>query len=399
MNFKKNIKLDYLHTFFRNLNFTQAIWLLFLASRGFSLFEIGIFEMIFHITSLSMEVPTGMIADLFGRKFSRILGVLSYIVYIFIMIYSQNIILVGIGFVFCGLSYTLESGSGEALVYDSLQLMNQEDKFMKVNGRKEVIYQLVSSLSFFVGGYIAMVSYDLSFLTTLVAMLIALTIIVLMKETPIIKSEIKKSFMILMSEQYKKTYQTAVENKRIMFLIIIGSMVAAPVTSIFFYFQNHLDLLGYDKGEIGLLLGAHALFAAIGGASAYKLEKKYNEKKILYFIPLLMVVLFWLVLIDSIVFIPFVLLGFFDSIFYVVLNDYVNKIIPSELRASILSVFGLVFSVIMIFIFPLIGFIGEYVNLKTSFLILAIIVSVFYIILLFILRGDYVLTKTKKEVI
>ena len=399
MNFKKNIKLDYLHTFFRNLNFTQAIWLLYLASRGFSLFEIGIFEMIFHITSLSMEVPTGMIADLFGRKFSRILGVLSYIVYIFIMIYSQNIILVGIGFVFCGLSYTLESGSGEALVYDSLQLMNQEDKFMKVNGRKEVIYQLVSSLSFFVGGYIAMVSYDLSFLTTLVAMLIALTIIVLMKETPIIKSEMKKSFKILMSEQYKKTYQTAVENKRIMFLIIIGSMVAAPVTSIFFYFQNHLDLLGYDKGEIGLLLGAHALFAAIGGASAYKLEKKYNEKKILYFIPLLMVVLFWLVLIDSIVFIPFVLLGFFDSIFYVVLNDYVNKIIPSELRASILSVFGLVFSVIMIFIFPLIGFIGEYVNLKTSFLILAIIVSVFYIILLFILRGDYVLTKTKKEVI
>ena len=399
MNFKKNIKLDYLHTFFRNLNFTQAIWLLYLASRGFSLFEIGIFEMIFHITSLSMEVPTGMIADLFGRKFSRILGVLSYIVYIFIMIYSQNIILVGIGFVFCGLSYTLESGSGEALVYDSLQLMNQEDKFMKVNGRKEVIYQLVSSLSFFVGGYIAMVSYDLSFLTTLVAMLIALTIIVLMKETPIIKSEMKKSFKILMSEQYKKTYQTAVENKRVMFLIIIGSMVAAPVTSIFFYFQNHLDLLGYDKGEIGLLLGAHALFAAIGGASAYKLEKKYNEKKILYFIPLLMVVLFWLVLIDSIVFIPFVLLGFFDSIFYVVLNDYVNKIIPSELRASILSVFGLVFSVIMIFIFPLIGFIGEYVNLKTSFLILAIIVSVFYIILLFILRGDYVLTKTKKEVI
>jgi len=220
-----------------------------------------------------------------------------------------------------------------------------------------------------------------------------------MKETPIIKSEMKKSFKILMSEQYKKTYQTAVENKRVMFLIIIGSMVAAPVTSIFFYFQNHLDLLGYDKGEIGLLLGAHALFAAIGGASAYKLEKKYNEKKILYFIPLLMVVLFWLVLIDSIVFIPFVLLGFFDSIFYVVLNDYVNKIIPSELRASILSVFGLVFSVIMIFIFPLIGFIGEYVNLKTSFLILAIIVSVFYIILLFILRGDYVLTKTKKEVI
>ena len=159
------------------------------------------------------------------------------------MIYSKNIILVGIGFVFCGLSYTLESGSGEALVYDSLQLMNQEDKFMKVNGRKEVIYQLVSSLSFFVGGYIAMVSYDLSFLTTLVAMLISLTIIVLMKETPIIKSEIKKSFMILMSEQYKKTYQTAVENKRIMFLIIIGSMVAAPVTSIFFYFQNHLDFL------------------------------------------------------------------------------------------------------------------------------------------------------------
>lgn len=65
--YKRNIVLDYLHTFFRNTNFTQGIWAAFLLVKGFSLIDVGIFETIFHISSLTMEVPTGVIGDLYGR--------------------------------------------------------------------------------------------------------------------------------------------------------------------------------------------------------------------------------------------------------------------------------------------------------------------------------------------
>ena len=389
MNYKKNIKLDYLHTLVRNFNLTHGIWLLFLAYKGFSLFQIGIFETVFHITSLTMEVPTGMIADLFGRKFSRILGILSYIVYLVIMIISSNFVVIVIGFIFCGLGFTLESGSGEALVYDSLKIMKKEETFMKVNGLKEVIYQIGTALGLLVGGYVAITSFGLTFEIMIGVYLVALIIIALMKETPIEKQEEKTSFKELMYNQYVKTFRIVFHNKRLLYLIIIGAMMAAPITSIFFYLQNYLYDLEYSTFTIGLLLGLHSIAAAIGGITAYKLEKKYKEKKILYFIPLFMTISFWLILVDDIIFVPFVILGFLDSIFYVVLGDYINKIIPSETRATALSFSGLTFSVIMIIIFPIIGLIGDHYGLKLSFFILAITVTLFYLFLLTILSRNH----------
>ena len=389
MKYKKNIGLEYLHTFARNVNFTNGIWLLFLAFKGFSLFQIGIFETVFHITSLTMEIPTGIIADLYGRKFSRILGILSYFIYITIMILSTNFILIILAFFFCGLSFTFESGSGEALVYDSLIYIKKEDDFMKINGRKEVLYQIAASISLLIGGYIAMISFNLTFEITAIFYFIALIVILLMKETPIQRNNIRKSFKDMMVSHYIKSTKIVFNNKRLLYLIIIGAMMAAPITVLFMYLQNHLSLLGYSYSTIGILLAIHSLFAAVGGVLAYKLEKKYKERKILMFIPLLMTISFWLILIDDIIFIPFIILGFLDSIFYVVLGGYINKIIPSETRATALSFSGLMFSVVMIVIFPLIGAIGDRYNLKTSFFILAIIITLFYFFLLNILSKNH----------
>ncbi|MBN2605084.1 MAG: MFS transporter [Bacilli bacterium] len=389
MEYNKNIKLDYYHMFFRNINFTQGFWLLYLRFKGFELFEIGMLETVFHVTSLSMEVPTGVIADVFGRKLSRVLGVLSYLLYILIIVISANFVWALVGFIFCGLSYTFESGSGDALVYDSLKEMKQEDRFMKINGNKEVIFQIASSISLFVGGYIAMVSFNLSFGLTAVFYGIALVIILLMKETPIKRDPNKKKISQLLYDQYVIGFKVVMKNKRLFYLIVIGAMMLAPVTSLFLYLPDHLIGLQYSKFEIGVLLGAHSLMAALGGYFAHKLEKKYKEKKILYFVPLFMTISFWLILNEKIIYMPFILLGFLESIFYVVLLDYMNKIIPSEIRATALSVSGLMFSLVMIVIFPIIGYLGDMYSLPVGFFVLAIIVTLFYVFLLWVLKKNH----------
>lgn len=390
MKYQNNIKLDYFHTFIRNINFTQGFWLLFLIQvKGFDLFEVGMLETVFHITSLSMEVPTGIIADVLGRKFSRVLGILSYFIYIGIMIFSPNFYLILIGFIFCGLSFTFESGSGEALVYDSLKLDGVEDRFMKVNGNKEVIYQFASSISLFLAGWIISINYNLSWYLTAIFYLLALVVILLMKETPLIEKIKKISFRKMLYNQYVVSTKTIFGNRRLLYLIIIGAMFAAPITSLFLFLPEHFTSLGFTKWEIGLLLGVHAMFAAFGGYFAHRLEKKYKERKILYFVPLFIAVSLWLMLIDSIIVIPFILLGFLDSIFYVVLGDYMNKIIPSEIRATALSFSGLMFSLVMIIIFPLIGLIGKSYSLWVGFSVLALITTLFYLFLLVVLKGTH----------
>ena len=86
-----------------------------------------------------------------------------------------------------------------------------------------------------------------------------------------------------------------------------------------------------------------------------------------------------------------------DSVFYIVLIDYMNKMVASDVRATVLSVFGMMFSVIMIIIFTGVGYVIERIDFASGFLMLAIIVTVFYSILLFILKNNHLAQDIIKE--
>ena len=57
-NLRKQIRLLYTTGILGNLSITGA-WVVIMASRGFSLVQIGFAETVFHITSLLMEIPSG----------------------------------------------------------------------------------------------------------------------------------------------------------------------------------------------------------------------------------------------------------------------------------------------------------------------------------------------------
>ena len=64
--------------------------MLYLAAKGLSLFQIGLMETVFHVTSFLMEVPTGVVADLYGRKVSRALGRAADVVSTALILLSHN---------------------------------------------------------------------------------------------------------------------------------------------------------------------------------------------------------------------------------------------------------------------------------------------------------------------
>ncbi len=391
--YRNNIKLDHTQNFLRSFNLTQGIWLIYLAFKGFTLIEIGIFEAIFHLSSLTMEIPTGIVADLYGRKLSRIIGVIVYLLFLVLMVFGSSTLIIGIAFFLCGLSYTFESGSGEALIYDSMILSDNEKNYSKYLGTKEIIFQLSNAVALFIGGYIASQSYEMTFWIVFILFVVALIPILFMTET-LEKRDLKHDkISALMYNHFKKSIDIVKNDKKLTFLIFTGSIMAAPVTTVFFYFQIHLKSIGYQIGLIGVLLGVHALASAVGGYMAKSLEKKYGEKLVLYIIPIFIVFSFWLILVESIVFIPFILLGFLDTIFYIVLNDYINQIIPSEQRATVLSMSGFSFSMVMIILFPVIGAVGDSFGLQISFVVQAIIVTVFLFILLKLISSNNIKIK------
>jgi hypothetical protein len=65
------------------------------------------------------------------------------------------------------------------------------------------------------------------------------------------------------------------------------------------------------------------------------------------------------------------------GVLVIVYNDYVNKNIPSEKRATILSMCSMVYSFYMILIFPLFGKLADTYSFEFSFLSVSIIIFIF----------------------
>ena len=66
----------------------SGAWVAILASRGFSLAQIGFAETVFHIVSLLFEIPSGALADVIGRKKTLVLSVIMRIISNAIMVAS-----------------------------------------------------------------------------------------------------------------------------------------------------------------------------------------------------------------------------------------------------------------------------------------------------------------------
>ena len=128
LNIKKQIGRLYSSAIFGQLSLSGA-WVAILASRGFSLAQIGFAETIFHIVSILFEIPSGVLADVFGRKKTLVISCLMRMAGDIVMIFSNNFAMVCISIGLHALCYNFSSGSGDALAYDSLKSVGEEQRF------------------------------------------------------------------------------------------------------------------------------------------------------------------------------------------------------------------------------------------------------------------------------
>lgn len=370
---RHNIALDYSFTFLNNLNLMHALWMIWLSLRGFSLLELGMLEGIFHATSFLMEVPTGAVADLWGRRNSRILGRLFFLLSILFLWLSQSFFFQALGFVMTALSYNLESGAGEALVYDSLAHLKKEDAFMGIRGKKELIYQISASIAFLSGGYIATRNYNSVFFLVLIITGLSLVNAMLMVEPPVeksreaVKGSILRRIIVSLVQQTADSLLVIRKEPRIAYLIIFTESVFVFTTTQYFYLQTWWKFDGYTEWYMGIVFALQCLLAGISAVMAPKIDKKFGEEKLLFIVPVMLLFSLWGVAIFENKAFFFILTGTFEGILMVTVSDYINKMIPGEFRATILSYQSMVFSLLMILIFPVVGWLGDLYSLDVSF--------------------------------
>jgi MFS family permease len=377
-----NIKRNYLYIFIVNAGLSQAIWMLYLAYRGMSLIEIGLLESIFHITSMTMEIPTGLIADRFGRKTSRLLSSVMAFASACMMLSAHSFTMLAFGFVLSALSYNLESGAGDALVYDSLIQGDQESRYYKIRGFQEIAFQSARGVGMIVGGFVAQTSYELAYGITAAMHVIAFLISTGFIEPTVGKREVHLS----LSQIIKESIHTLKTTTGVVKFMILSEVFGLFYTSQFFYFQNFLKELGYREGAIGLFLAGATLFGIIGSNAVDGLQKRYKQDHLLIGLFIIGIVGFFGISFTQYEPYFMMLLSGAEGAIYVLFSGLINERIPSEQRATLLSFQSMIFSVLMILWFPIMGLLcqsgGFKLGFRSVFVLAAVSLGVFLISIL-----------------
>lgn len=122
---------------------------------GFSYFQIFLIAIVYEVLNFLLEIPTGVLADNWSRKRVIVIGYLiSGLSFFIVLIKPEAYITYIIWSVLSAICTTLNSGSVDAFIYDTVQEINP-DYYPKVLSRVSAISLITQAISFSIGGWLS----------------------------------------------------------------------------------------------------------------------------------------------------------------------------------------------------------------------------------------------------
>lgn len=162
-------------------NFSTILYFLtvYLEFVGFSMVAISGMMIAYQVSKFALEIPTGYIADRFGRKISGLVGIAGMLgYYAALLLIRSPLLLIG-AFALKGFAVACVSGSIEAIYIDSVS----QDQLVRLNVVERFVFYASYALSACVGGFISSAgAYLIGLSVDIIAMVLTLVVVVCIPE-------------------------------------------------------------------------------------------------------------------------------------------------------------------------------------------------------------------------
>lgn len=345
------IKLIYFCTRF---HFYLHVYALLLQSRGLTLLEISAIESVVVAATFLMEVPTGVLADRVGRKWSVIISVFLLMCGELLFLFSRSYPAYLMVALFTGTGFAFASGATEALIYDSLPENDREAAMKRVMGAYGSIGQIAFFLSPLVGAVVVgdLVRFDLAIALTaavlFVGVLISLTLQEPQTEWRTERQSVLRIFRSGISEFQKNRKLQQLTLLSVVTISFTGTLIttfAAPYLT-----QNRVS-----PGLIALTLSLGSLIAAFSQRYAYRIEKRLGATWGITLLTLLPGVSYLALALFSTPIMSWLLVTWMygtNDMKSPLFSAYQNKLIKTESRATTLSLLNMFSSLYVALVAP-----------------------------------------------
>lgn len=381
----------YLLTFLSDFSISliAAIYSLFLLSKGLDLFQINLVNVAFMAGNFVFEIPTGAYADYFGRRNSVIISNILIIMTMLTYFLANSLPFFILAELFAALSFTFASGALDAWMVDSLEKSGYVGKVDFVFSQANIIGRLASILGGLIGAYLAIVNLAMPFGIGAVVALAALAVLIFFTdEKSLTRQKLNLSQTLAqISSNTVSSIRYALSHRVILWLSICSAIAFFAFMPLNMYWSPRFNsMIG---NQVWLLGWAWALIAVAMMFGSY-LAKQFLKKEKAYV---------WILVVTALLLSLPVLMSALSGIFALAFSSfllyevgrglhkptysaYINKFIPSEQRATILSFDSMISRIGAILGLLVLGWVGKTYSIETAWLMsgmLLLILIPFYL--------------------
>ena len=167
-------KRYYVYQLSRHLIPVYPVYLIMFTEHGLSLSSISLLLMIWSLPVVVLEIPTGVLSDLYGRKAPVLIGTVLHAACFAIWLFADHFVIFALGFVCWGISEALISGALEALLFESLEAEGLAGQFDKIYARGESLARVALAAAMISGGLITQfLGYNVTLTVSVLALVVA----------------------------------------------------------------------------------------------------------------------------------------------------------------------------------------------------------------------------------
>jgi MFS family permease len=133
--------------FLKNLRFFDPFLLLFLREAGLSFLAIGTLISIREIATNVLEIPTGVLADAFGRRKAMLFGFGAYLASFVLFFLGSRYWIFVLAMLAFAIGETFRSGTHKAMILEHLRLSGHEEDKVRYYGKTRAASQFGSALA------------------------------------------------------------------------------------------------------------------------------------------------------------------------------------------------------------------------------------------------------------
>jgi len=375
--FERNLPKLYAFAFLVQFQLWFPIWVTYLMlERGLSLAQVAALEAPFWLIAVLAEVPTGAVADRWGRSQSLAVGAALYAVAIACFGLASTMALLMLSYLGWAVALTFISGADSALLFDTLKVLGRDGEYEKYAGRMMAAMAVGILGATFIGAPLAAATtLNTPILISAGILGLAALVGLSMREPPRLdEGRAQLSYLAGVRAAARVVWDTPTVRTVIPFAAATGAatMASEYLTQPFLLSHGVEVGLGFSALQVPIRLAGIA-----GALGAFWVVARAGNVRALVTVPLVGVVAYaglalwgslWAISLLAVV-------AIVRAAAQPIVSGYINRRIPSAQRATVLSLHRLAFGLLLVPIVPLVGLTADRVDIPSGFGVAALVLA------------------------